>query len=1306
MKTFQILNNENENNNNILNMEEIQYQKNSNDYSFKESKETIKNIDDLGNIVNILPENILNNFITSKWEDKKEGLIQINNYITNSNDSNLKFDNNLFELYNFIKEQLKNFKETNINLIKESLNLFNIILPIFSLNNNQIEQISKELMKGFYEKFADVKLNYLIEKLFILIANINTKLFYSQILSKLKTEKKNNILKSYSIFFENFIKKKGNIEDINKNDIITYCINMSGNRDPQIRNASLNLLCILYYYIGYDLRKILSKEIKDSTYKLIEESFNKIDNENMNSYLNSQNVSINNNNSPFPTSPNKKILYLNTNSNMNTPIKDILKNNSIKNEILDYNKILKIIDEGKWVDRKENLEKLINELKNNFENKKNPPPINNIMQLIKNKLNDNQKKLVLLIINLLNVIIDNLKEAFNKEYLITITIPLINNLNDNNELIRKETLNVIYNVLSHKENDFLIISMINSLKIEKYNLRNEILNIFLNYKDNLSKKNITNLIEPLLLCLTDKSNDIRNMSINLIQYFKNINNIQEYYDSINILFKKVSAEQIKNEINKIYEINNNDNNNIPIFKSISSKTLKNKTISGKNSFRIDSYKNNNKDTTISNSTLTTQLLDKSKKINISNIYKSKTLRSKSKDLTLNKSISKDKKIIENVYKNYINFIEMKKIRNKRDLKLNINFDSILENEINDLENKFLNKFLTDNYISNIIIPNKKQFYKIIKYFKNLITKENFKENFYPNYDLILKYIILNIYSKDLLIDKNIYDNLIIFFNTFYEQLKLSDCILDEIELKLTLEFFINLKYNYNDNQNKLINIFRKFINIIKIEISFNYILIYSINCDDIKIKYIALYYFIEELNRGKINIEKNLKNFKLLISYFYLNDIELKEKVKEIFLYIYNTFGENFFNEFLLKLNQEEKEILLSNLNINNSLYSSNYSNKNNNNLDNYLDYDSNNNNNNTGIYLFQNNSTYNSKSSCNYNNYCLIQSKFDNSLFSNNESIKRLKSFNSNKLNNNINNNEYKTEKLNNTNSIKKLNTISYNNLPILNNDMEIIEILNEITKTEDINNKINYILTLKEIFGSKKNFNLNKDKILINIDLIIQTISCELEKIFNINNIYLKSIKELELKYITLLNKIFEYISNNKIIIETLNLETLQKICLTFFNYLQVDNSKKVNKNYKSILEDMNTLMLSFIQNSTKTHILISLLNIAYNYKDCDISILSINCILYLLKKNIDFNKLNNKALLAVIIKNANNLEINEKNNRIENIIKCMKKLLNEMIKVKNEKILDDYKECIKKNNIKDNITYIWINKILEHMKNESNE
>jgi len=40
-------------------MEEIQYQKNSNDYSFKESKETIKNIDDLGNIVNILPENIL-----------------------------------------------------------------------------------------------------------------------------------------------------------------------------------------------------------------------------------------------------------------------------------------------------------------------------------------------------------------------------------------------------------------------------------------------------------------------------------------------------------------------------------------------------------------------------------------------------------------------------------------------------------------------------------------------------------------------------------------------------------------------------------------------------------------------------------------------------------------------------------------------------------------------------------------------------------------------------------------------------------------------------------------------------------------------------------------------------------------------------------------------------------------------------------------------------------------------------------------------------------------------------------------------
>jgi hypothetical protein len=320
---------------------------------------------------------------------------------------------------------------------------------------------------------------------------------------------------------------------------------MSNNRDPQIRTSSINLLSILYSYIGYDLRKILSEKVKGATYKLIEESFNKIDDENLENYL------VNDNS-------NQENLNITSENNNNTVmINETKQNKNNKKNEIDYTIIIKNIETGKWVDKKENLEILINEVTNNFQNIKNPYEI---ILLIKEKLNDKQQKLVLMITTLLDLMVNKLKDDFNKQFLSIITVPLINNLNDNKDEIRKSTKNVICNIILFEDSDFLINHLITTLKQEKFHLRYEILNFFIEKMNILTKKHFNLLVEPLLLCLQDKSNEIKNLSENIIKESKKHININEYYDSIKILFKKVIGENIKEIVEKCFEIDKKKNN--------------------------------------------------------------------------------------------------------------------------------------------------------------------------------------------------------------------------------------------------------------------------------------------------------------------------------------------------------------------------------------------------------------------------------------------------------------------------------------------------------------------------------------------------------------------------------------------------------------------------------------------------------------------------------------------------------------------------------------------------------------------------
>lgn len=210
-------------------------------------------------------------------------------------------------------------------------------------------------------------------------------------------------------------------------------------------------------------------------------------------------------------------------------------------------------------------------------------PIDSIINLINVKLKDKQQKLVILILEILEIIIIKLEDIFNDEYLSLLSKTIISNLNDNNIQLRYKTATVILKILSYNKKEFFINELIESLKIDKNNMRIELLTILNQYfsqnKNNNSKKINKNyfslLVEPLILCIEDKFNKIRNLSEDLIKESTKYISVEKYYEATKRLFGKVMEEKVNCRINEIYCIDKNLNiiNNDSTIKSNKSNNI-------------------------------------------------------------------------------------------------------------------------------------------------------------------------------------------------------------------------------------------------------------------------------------------------------------------------------------------------------------------------------------------------------------------------------------------------------------------------------------------------------------------------------------------------------------------------------------------------------------------------------------------------------------------------------------------------------------------------------------------------------------
>ena len=480
---------------------------------------------------------IMELFDSKKWEEKKQGFQKFNQLL-NENLENDIIKNNFEKIFIFISMKLNNFKETNFNLLKEGIISFNILFSYSKEKNNPIDKKYLEIIiSNLNEKICDSKIkeNY-IQLLNTLNDLYSYKTVYELLFEILLKTNKINVLKEYALFIKDNIKKENSINNFDVKNLIDFSVKLANNTNPQIRAIAIEIIGLLYTFIGPDLKQLISG-IKESTFKLIEKEIDKIkykkDNENK------------------MTDSKIKDLIVKKNKNNNDKSNYNNKRIDISKELTP--KLLREINRGKWIEKKEGIE-YINNVIDKTNNKISKNGLQELFELIKDKLNDGNQNFVKMILQLLNHLIISLEFQI-KFFYNNLVYPLLVKLSDKNKLIRDECLSCIENWIKFQNFEIFAVHIPQLLvSNENLELRIELLNLLTKNKELIKntypKSFFKELTKALLTCLQDKNVKIRNITEDLIVSFSNFISREKYINELKDI-KSTISDYLYNIIDKI-----------------------------------------------------------------------------------------------------------------------------------------------------------------------------------------------------------------------------------------------------------------------------------------------------------------------------------------------------------------------------------------------------------------------------------------------------------------------------------------------------------------------------------------------------------------------------------------------------------------------------------------------------------------------------------------------------------------------------------------------------------------------------------
>ena len=1280
-----------------------------------------------------LGKEIVDSLFSPKWETKKHGFELINEFIN----SNTKDTYNISELIEYMKLKLKNYKETNFNINREAINVY-----INMIKKKLIQKDSLiNIIIAYHEKLSDIKLKdnliELIKNCFDIIEPTN---ILKPIISKISKKNNAKLLIEYATFFGKLIEEY-DVNDLPNKDIIDFCKILANNSNPQVRTSAISLLCILYKYLGKDV-KTLTRDIKESTLKLIDAELDKVTVIDPKDTLNKKKKAA----SVMENEDNKS-----GNNSKNTN-KDLIPPQDISKKITPD--IIKLLNSGKWAERKQGCE-TIEKILTSANMRILPNGLNTLMTTIKKKLSDSNKNFVKMLIALLSKLIESMKAGF-KQWAKPIALVLIPNLADKNQLMRNECQNCFDKWVEYTGFDSLVIHFPKFLSNDNVETRIEIMNFFMKHKDrfknskSLAESVYKDMMNPLLICLQDRSSNVRNLSEEIIKISLVYNPINNYYKKSED-FKPAITKTLKQILDKIKQESSSNNDSkqdtntnqtpeldIPTTQSIYLNTEQNSTLSKTNEkepkkSNIKSSKKLNIQTaeaplkTESSIHEDTSDKDKDKNEIISNEDTSSNFSTIS-NFSNNKSQKKSEKDSNNKTKTKT-VINKKQVKPKRKLSeddlvnplatnmnkqmpatsvvhLASNSTILRKKEIKSFQKNQTQLSKINNntavFLMNVkVIPNKtKRFDKDKKTKFNLETAN---KDYFIKLKEQCKSLFTEIFSKKIFsddfrkqveafkdmkgqIDKKMY--LPIFFDNLDLILKIIGIkILNNFNptlMKNLFEFLDSLftvlsenKYKLNETESNII------ISILIDKLSLNNNTLRE-HCLSLLNKYIE---FLEtnKIMVTVINIALSKNNkiktdiLDLAIDLVSKDKLNISTKVYAKLFCKFLPFYENVIRSKTLSLFQEIYS------NIGEELW----------NMIEISDKDR--------EFLEQNlcddrDGDEDEEKEGEEEEDDEMENDDINNEINNSEGGDKNEILSNGKNENNNGNVNTDENKQTNKDS-EKMKIFENKNGKMTKEDLDII--LDNLLK-DDPNEKLNTIILIHENICGK--FEQNKEVLIPNVDKIITTFKSVSHKLF-----YMTDLNTIPIKFAKYLSIVFCKLASNKELISNLSYNILLDISRELLRYLLINGLDRIGDKQEGniIFKSINSTVLRILENCDITFVISALLELIKEFHEKDdknLVNLSIKCLLksaYNLSQNIDNIKISQILLqihLLLLSLQKKNKDLNKKSQTDALIINTVKNIVGEFVKYKKEKILEEYSKSVKNHQFNDKFLLKWIKAELE--------
>ena len=1115
---------------------------------------------------------------------------------------------------------------------------------------------------------------------------------------------------------------------------------MANNSNPQVRTSAISLLCILYKYLGKDV-KTLTRDIKESTLKLIDAELDKV------KVIDPKESA----------GKKKKVASIPSGDGKSSgggggdliPPQDISKKITAQ--------IIKDLN-GKWAEKKaacENIEKILNAANMRIL----PNGLNNIMTIFKKKLSDSNKNFVKMIVSLLSKFIEALKQGF-KQWSKPIALALIPNLADKNQLMRNECQNCFDKWVEFTGFDSLVIHFPQFLKTDNTEMRIEIMNFFIKYKNKFNKSTgelvYKEMINPLLICLQDRSSNVRNAAEDIIKNSVNFISINTYYKKSED-FKPAITKTLKQILDKIKkeiessappEINNNppepennqkqatntEQNNINANKITetpnNSSSKKNVNLNIKKNEDNAHNKNLKKPTSKKNSiqlndtplSTETGLEDSEKNDSSKNNIKIEDQKNYNTEANLSKTMKKPENNTKT--KKNTQAINVKRAKPKRKLS-----EDELVNPLSTTMNKqmpatsvshlasnstILKKNDKRSFQKNIpqapktsavflmnvkVIPNKAK--RLDKDKRTKFTLETVSKDYFNKLKDQCKSLFIEDFSKK------------IFSDDFRKQVEAFKEMKNQIDKKINIPIYfdnldlilkiIGIKIMNNLNPTLMKNFF-EFLDSLYIVLSENKYKLNEIESN------IIINILIDKLSLNNNTLRETL--FSLLNKYIeFMDTNKIMVSVINIALNK-NTKIKSDILDLIIDLTMEQK------LNIANKTYAKL--------LCRFLPLNENVIRTKT-LSLFQEiyskigeelwNIIEISDKDKEFLEENLIlendeeeEEEEDNN--DNNEEIEQNENSNAkdSKINENKNENNNKNDNNNSNKKINKLGSIEMNNS--INNNIfnnkndsltkeDLLEILNNLD-SKDGEMNLNAITNIHEFICVK--FGQNKDILISNVDIIIKTFKKVSQKLF-----FVKDLKTIPIKFAKYLSIVLCKLASNKEFISKISYEELLGLSRELLKYLLINGLEKIGDKQEGniIFKSINSTVLRLLENCDRNSVINALLQLIkefYKNNNKNLINLTIKCLLKANQNlseninNIQMDKILLEMHLLLLTLQEDNPDMSKRTDINNMIINSFKNFIGEYTKIKKDKILEDYSKSVKNHQFNDKFILKWIKATLD--------